>query len=509
MTKVTGARHTATILNLAAGDADSRTATVDKGSLDGTETSSKQEKPKPGQISVTDGSGEFALLDADQLKDVLGADANELPASFFDRQFDPDTKPGSCGCKQTDEPFHVHFGLGRLGCGLVIPALHRRDIPFALVQRPSHDDGGGIGDDSTATLTFSVNGERVLDPLSIATSLDKLNDCGCVGGTSVVALSEDKAFMEALVKRATSFSSSLGPALTKVLPPLLEVLDDKAESDRPILYACENEHDPVDKLEEQAMHCVKCMVDRICVSRDIKPDANTVEVGAETFEGRIIVLTPLEDAGVVPFGGNVEVPKEKATAQFFYKRKFNIVNGMHSVLAFMTLRENGTTPETDCEKQNFTLIKPDKTNGDLRKEIEGWIALFCVQLLHEFGAETIAKAEQLDASDENAIFDSLLNWGKQALERFSSLDDYTDRIFGGERSNRWANRVRPLWVFTQESQFAGTETPEGRLLERAGVDEAWSAEKIAALSEYGASVCASDVREKFEKTQSCLNGQEA
>lgn len=31
----------------------------------------------------------------------------------------------------------MHFGLGRLGCGLVIPALHKKGIPFALVQRPS------------------------------------------------------------------------------------------------------------------------------------------------------------------------------------------------------------------------------------------------------------------------------------------------------------------------------------------------------------------------------------
>lgn len=53
------------------------------------------------------------------------------------------------------------------------------------------------------------------------------------------------------MKRATSFSSSLGPALTKVLPPLLEILDDVEEDKRPILYACENEHEPVDQLEEQ------------------------------------------------------------------------------------------------------------------------------------------------------------------------------------------------------------------------------------------------------------------
>ena len=32
---------------------------------------------------------------------------------------------------------------------------------------------------------------------------------------------------------------------------MLKNLDDKEESDRPILYACENEHEPVDELEKE------------------------------------------------------------------------------------------------------------------------------------------------------------------------------------------------------------------------------------------------------------------
>jgi hypothetical protein len=78
---------------------------------------------------------------------------------------------------------------------------------------------------------------------------------------------------------------------------------------------------------KEKVHCIKCMVDRICVSRDIEPKDHAVDVDAESFPGRIIVLTPLDDDSIVPFGGDVLVPKEKATAKFFYKRKFSIVNG--------------------------------------------------------------------------------------------------------------------------------------------------------------------------------------
>jgi hypothetical protein len=125
---------------------------------------------------------------------------------------------------------------------------------------------------------------------------------------------------------------------------------------------------------------------------------------------------------------------------------------MHSVLAFLTLRENDAKGDEDENDQKFTLIKPTKTdNKELKKEIDAWVALRCVQLLDEFGVETIAKAVNVDTSDETAVFKSLLDWGNEALDRFSSLDDYTDRIFGGERSNRWCNRVRPLWVSTAYS----------------------------------------------------------
>jgi hypothetical protein len=79
------------------------------------------------------------------------------------------------------------------------------------------------------------------------------------------------------------------------------------------------------------------MVDRICVGREIEPKDHVVDVDAESFEGRIIVLTPLDDDSIVPFGGDVLVPKQKATAQFFYKRKFSIVNGKFAVYCFFAL----------------------------------------------------------------------------------------------------------------------------------------------------------------------------
>lgn len=44
------------------------------------------------------------------------------------------------------------------------------------------------------------------------------------------------------------------------------------------------------------------------------------------------------------------LPRNEEESKYFYKRKFSIVNGMHTVLAFMTLREKapGVGPRLDC-----------------------------------------------------------------------------------------------------------------------------------------------------------------
>ena len=41
--------------------------------------------------------------------------------------------PGTYGLQAR---FHLHFGAGRLGMGLVVPAISASGIPFGVVQRP-------------------------------------------------------------------------------------------------------------------------------------------------------------------------------------------------------------------------------------------------------------------------------------------------------------------------------------------------------------------------------------
>jgi len=52
--------------------------------------------------------------------------------------------------------FHVHFGAGRLGMSLVVPAIAASGIPFAVVQRPTKEWEEQFGAGSNITIDFKV-----------------------------------------------------------------------------------------------------------------------------------------------------------------------------------------------------------------------------------------------------------------------------------------------------------------------------------------------------------------
>lgn len=47
---------------------------------------------------------------------------------------------------------------------------------------------------------FKVNGKDVMDPMDIIGDEKALGECGCVGESSIAALSEDKALIKSLVQ---------------------------------------------------------------------------------------------------------------------------------------------------------------------------------------------------------------------------------------------------------------------------------------------------------------------
>ena len=61
----------------------------------------------------------------------------------------------------------MHFGAGRLGLGLVLPAMLESDVPFAILQRPSKEWAGLAQAEDVESITVMINGGRAVPASSL------------------------------------------------------------------------------------------------------------------------------------------------------------------------------------------------------------------------------------------------------------------------------------------------------------------------------------------------------
>jgi len=232
---------------------------------------------------------------------------------------------------------HVHFGAGRLGMGLVVPAIAATGVPFAVVQRPKKRwQELWMSPHELDELDLCINDGVVAHRVRVVNS----NDMPDFLPPQTLVFGGADEETKQLAGRATTLSCSLGAAMAKVMAPLLKDLPKVPIQEQPVLYCCENDHAAVARLSRTLagrVRVVDCMVDRVCTGRRITKQG--VHVDAEPWKGAIVVLEPgLEN---VPFSDEIAVvPRTDREAQYLSERKFSLVNGMHTVLAFMTLGRN-------------------------------------------------------------------------------------------------------------------------------------------------------------------------
>eukprot|EP00903_Cladosiphon_okamuranus_P006828 g6653.t1 len=385
--------------------------------------------------------------------------------------------------------FHVHFGAGRLGLGLVVGSIAESKTPFGVVQRPKASWGGIISNGCGSQIEITVNGKPVVQDMTVISEGCDVEEYLKVGIAAMVVVGDRPTLLQ-LVRKATSFSCSLGAAMGIAMIPLLEQLEDKPPEERPVLYACENDHDAVRRVGEMVtskVTTIPCMVDRICTGRQIGDYEVNVEA-EPNFEGALVLLEPPRDPALVPFAGErVLIPTTEDEASYFYKRKFSIVNGMHTVLGFMTLREKAPGAR---ELKEHDLLAYSTASPEIRAELWAWVVVRCLDLLDCYGVELIKKAHGVETEEE--VFDVLLNYGRQTLDRFSSVVDSTSRVLGGGLGNRLVTRLQPMVIFMGRHKFAGTGKPEERFLERAGVDETFARKAVRSLARSSVPFCTQD-----------------
>lgn len=113
--------------------------------------------------------------------------------------------------KRRQRPFHLHIGAGRLGLGLVVPAVCRSGTPIGILQRPSGAWKPLMGQDH---LDVVINGAKITKaPMVVVHDLTELPLNFDESQPDLFVLSEDPILLSNLVNYATSFSMSLGKSV--------------------------------------------------------------------------------------------------------------------------------------------------------------------------------------------------------------------------------------------------------------------------------------------------------
>eukprot|EP00903_Cladosiphon_okamuranus_P005882 g5818.t1 len=387
--------------------------------------------------------------------------------------------------------FHVHIGAGRLGLGLVIPAIHASGKAYAIVQRPSRS-WAPVTDKEGTTVGLKVNGDTTIPRMDIlknkmAGGVKALPGGGLTEDSRVFACTDEEDSLKALIERASTLSISLGPSMLDVVLPMLAGVEAKPEGERPALYACENDHDSVHKLQEALegrgrVDVVSCMVDRICTERSITAD--WIEMGTEPSTGEIVVIAPPPLAPLPPFkGGHVQIPRISAEAEYFCRRKIILVNGMHTTLAFVTLckLESGGL-EGDSWKDHI-LVTPATATEQENALVWRWAVARVMYIMWEHEPDVIKAAHGVDSDEE--LCHILLGYAKTTLGRFSGVEDKAGRVLGGGVANRYEGRLKMIQSFLDnEPSIRGGL--RANLLRLAGVKEDEMRDAVAELVEQSA-----------------------
>ena len=132
------------------------------------------------------------------------------------------------------------------------------------------------------------------------------------------------------------------------------------------------------------------------------------------------------------FGAEVHAPTSHAAAAFLSDRKLQLVNGMHTTLAFSTMRRFNAD-----EPGDLPLGRPRDFDGG---ELRSWALARCAGLIAAHGVPVIMDA--FDAATEQDAFDALEAYARTCLQRFDDApDDTVARVLGGGVAHRWRGRL--------------------------------------------------------------------
>ena len=324
---------------------------------------------------------------------------------------------------QPNEPAcHVHFGAGKIGCGLVVPLLKaRQDISLCIIQRPSQDWSHLI-QDRVGNIDIHVNTEeetKIFEFSVISDQTPPKRFCTYVndwrkGKRDIFLLTSNSELIQRVLSHTQSISTAVRQEpIERIAMEIATVYQGKPLA----IFPFENDEMSFkvfrDKLKSLARIEVYDMVlDRLCTHQKI--EGNCVSVTAEDYAAvyihgshyepkkypllRIAFDAPAFSALMPRDAQTVDIRyiKTKQDYEFYYTAKRLLVNAVHSATAIYgyseLLRTRTPIPSESWASNIFQLIVRDP---DVREIVSPLASFFSAKILRNY-RDAMKKAEVSD-----------------------------------------------------------------------------------------------------------------
>ena len=372
------------------------------------------------------------------------------------------------------EHIHVHFGAGKLGLGLVVPILNGQ-TRLILIQRNS-PKWSALNTLEDIELIVKNNPPIRFDIVhedNENAAIDYFLDKWKSNNNLLIISNNDLTYITAL-KHCESISTALGNNLSDIIP-ILRSYSFKKDIN---LYPFENDRKNVQKLqdglESKFINIIPVIADRICSERVIDKSSHILNVEAEEFY-EVVLLNKNKDVerlfGRIP---NIRLTNSEDEQDFFYKRKFYIVNGIHMIMAIFSygyLLKKAILFEDWPEYALSVLVD---AFDQKRSKILSFISLQSLRLICETPEATLR--EIFPDSNINQIFNELCRYGASVLARVERIPDKVSRVLNLKDSpyltQKYKDRIQKLVRFISD-----IDTCIGRIEDINGI----SSKKMALL----------------------------
>lgn len=310
---------------------------------------------------------------------------------------------------------HVHFGAGKLGLGLVVPKFIQK-CRVIIIQRPSPD---WARLKNCSTVQVAINDRQYIQ-------LDIIHDLSISKGIAIILekwksnrhlliCSDNYELLRINLEQASSISTALGQNLKDIVGILKSCHINKDIN----LYPFENDKAAVDSLRDvlkryqPRIHIIPVIADKICSERIINKDC--INVIAEDFEETYVLGANKNVTEVLNEIRGLCITRGIDEQDFYYKRKFYIVNGIHMILAIYgySYLIDKKIPKNSWKHYHLTVLMDAQ---DIINKMKLFIKMQSLRLLIETNHNLLKKIYITE--EYNSIYENLLKYGDLTLDRF-------------------------------------------------------------------------------------------